>query len=518
LQPPEDEVGLSSYLETVRERLHVVLAAVAITISAAVLYLVLATKTYEAHADLLVTPFSSSDEVFGLPLIRESVDPTRAVDTAARLVDNIDVAERVRDELGLAEGAQEVLDRVQVDGVATSNVIAVPTRADSPEEARNLANSFALTAVELKTERLHTQLQELIPRIQTEVRRAGLTAGDTELPALQATLAELKTLQANPGDPNLGVQTKARLPTSAVSPRPFLTLAVSTVAGLILGIVAAFAAQGIDPRLRREEQLRRRYSLPILGRIPLEEATRLGNPLKPAELSAPAREAYRTLRGTLQGTRRGAVRPRVILITGSSPSEGKTTTAINLASSFAAAGDRVILIEADLRRPAIGPALDIKPEAGIVRVMMESMALEDALVPAPVLSMKLDLLLADYEGGWISDLFMLPAAREMLEEAKRIADYVIIDSPPLTDVIDALPLVNYVDDVLITVRLGRTRIKRLTQLGEILAENGTRPTGFAVVGVSRPGKREHHYYLDEGNGQGPGSARRLLKRDETART
>ena len=75
----------------------------------------------------------------------------------------------------------------------------------------------------------------------------------------------------------------------------------------------------------------------------------------------------------------------------------------------------------------------------------------------------------------------------MLDEARRIADYVIIDSPPLTDVVDALPLARSVDDVLLVVRIGRTRLNKLTQLGELLVENGIRPMGFAVVGSTSRG-------------------------------
>jgi receptor protein-tyrosine kinase len=186
----------------------------------------------------------------------------------------------------------------------------------------------------------------------------------------------------------------------------------------------------------------------------------------------------------------------VLLVTGSTPSEGKTSTAINLASSLAASGNSVILIEADLRRPSIAKALDVVPEHGIVSVLIESVALEDALVTSPTTGQNLGLLLADYAGGWITELFSLPAARDLLAEARRLADYVVIDSPPLTDVIDALPLTDDADEVLIVVRLGRTQLGKLTQLGELLAENSVRPMGFAVVGTARPGRDAYAYYAE----------------------
>jgi Mrp family chromosome partitioning ATPase len=106
----------------------------------------------------------------------------------------------------------------------------------------------------------------------------------------------------------------------------------------------------------------------------------------------------------------------------------------------------------------------------------------------------LGLLLADYEGGWISELFALPAARQMIADSREIADYVIIDSPPLTDVVDALPLASYVDDVLLVVKLGRTQLSKLAQLGELLVEHGIKPAGFTVVGTPRPTRSDYHYY------------------------
>ena len=132
----------------------------------------------------------------------------------------------------------------------------------------------------------------------------------------------------------------------------------------MLGIAGAFAAQNLDPRLRREAQLRRLYRLPILGRIPKETRSPVDAPLGPDRLSQVGAEAYRTLRSTLEASRHGDGGSRVILVTGPSPSEGKSTTAVNLASSLAVSGKRVILIEADLRRPALAEALHAAADQG----------------------------------------------------------------------------------------------------------------------------------------------------------
>jgi polysaccharide biosynthesis transport protein len=490
IQPPVEEVGLRRYIQTLRERAWIVVAAVVITTGIAVAYVLTASKVYEAEADLLVTPVASSEVVpYGLPgLIPESSDPTRDVETASRLITNVDVAERVRGALNSSLSAQKLLGKVTAEPVASSNIVAVSAEAGSPEEAAEIANAFASQAVAELTRELRAAINLTLPRLEASLRQGG------DPRAIRAQIGQLEQLRSGP-NPSMSVETKATPPTRQASPRPALSVAGGLVAGLVLGIGVAFAFQVLDPRLRREEQLRRLYRLPILARIPRESRSRSNRPLGPLELSPATSEAYRTLRGTLAVSRRASgSESHAILVTGSSPSEGKTTTAVNLSSSLATAGHNVILIEADLRRPGIGAALNLQSRYGVASVLVESIALQEALVTTPTFGSNLGILLADYEGGWISDLFALPAARELVAEARRLADFVIVDSPPLTDVIDALPLVDYVDDVVLVAGVGKTHLGKLAQLGELLAEHGIRPAGFAVVGTPRPARSDYHYY------------------------
>jgi non-specific protein-tyrosine kinase len=496
IQPPDEAQGIGRYVETLRDRLWIVIACTVISTLLAIAYVATATKQYQAESDLLVIPISNpSTALLGLPVITESSDPTRAVETASRFVTNVAVAERVVDNLDLDTTPRGVLSQVTAEPVAQSNIIAITAEAPSPEDAQAIANEFATETVSVQTEQLHDAIDQQLPNLEQ--------TADNETPEVAAqptsataTLATLQSLRARK-NPTLSIQTEADLPTGPVSPRPALSLAAGLIGGFILGVGAAFAMQALDPRLRREDQLRRLYRIPILARIPKEKSRSGGKPLRPTDLSPPTAEAYRTLRGLLGASRsRTGGRSRTILVTGSSPSEGKSTTAINLASSLAAAGHSVILVEADLRRPAISGALGLNPRHGVVSVLIQSVPLADALIPYSNFGPSLNLLLADGEGGWISELFALPAAREMLREASELADYVIIDSPPLTDVIDALPLAAYADSVLIVSRIGKTDLKKLSQLGELLAENGIRPAGFAVVGTPRPKRSGYHYYAE----------------------
>ena len=120
-----------------------------------------------------------------------------------------------------------------------------------------------------------------------------------------------------------------------------------------------------------------------------------------------------------------------------------------------------------------------------------------ALVSSSTYGPNLRCLLADQAGtGWITDLFSIPAADAMIKDARRLADYVVIDSPPLNEVIDALPLARQSDDVLLVARIGATRMDKLSQLADLLSESEIKPIGFAVVGSQRPGRRDYRYYAE----------------------
>jgi capsular exopolysaccharide synthesis family protein len=487
LEPPEEELGLKRYLETIRERWVLVVVATAVCTLVAIAYLLVATKTYQAEADLLITPVAS-DTLPSLPLIRQSADPTRDVETAAKLVTNVDVAARVKAQLGLSESPQDLLKEVTAEPIAQSNIVAVTAEKDSKADAQRLANSFATQAVAEQTDKLHKEIASQFQGLKASLSVPG---ADTS-----GTLPQLQALSTGP-DPSMRVETLADLPQSPASPRPALTLAAGILGGLVIGIVGAFAAQILDPRLRREEQLRRRYRLPILARIPKESARR-DKPIGPRHLSPAAAEAYRTLRATIARPSAEDKAGQVILVTGPSASEGKSTTAVNLASSLALTGRDVILIEADLRRPSLGSVLDLQPtDGGVVSVLIEHTRLSQALVSSPAYGPHLRALLADQSGGgWVTDLFSIPAADAMVRDARRLADYVVIDSPPLNEVIDALPLARQADDVLLVARIGQTRLDKLGQLADLLAESGITPIGFAVIGTPRPGRRDYRYYTE----------------------
>ena len=484
--PAAQAEGLPRYLEVLRQGFWLVVLSLVLCVGAAFLYLNRAEKVYTAEADLIVSALPR-ELPYPVPgLIQPTNDPTRDVETVARLVESPSVARLVKGKLKLGGTTPQILSRIDVSPVAQSNIVSITAKDETPKDAQELANAFANGIVEYRTQRMHEALRPILTTLRDRVEAipAGTPVSGDEDPRNQ--LAFFEVLDSG-DDPTVAVESEAEAPTSQSSPRPLLTMAAATMGGLVLGLLAAFGLALLDPRLRREEQLRQRFRLPILARVPVEKGRR-GKPLLPTELSMGALDSYQTLRASLTTSRKDALIGRVVLVTGPSPGDGKTTSAINLASTLAASGKRVILIEADSRRPSIGRALDMKPVHGLASVITGRTYLVDALMPVGGDDSKLRVLLTSQDEAPAADVLAPIAVETLLLQAQKLADWVIVDSPPLNHVAETMTIAKMVDDVLVVVRLGRSNLRDLDELAEMLVQQDIEPSGFVVLsGQARPG-------------------------------
>jgi polysaccharide biosynthesis transport protein len=480
------------YLRTIVEHMWLVALCVAIAVGAAAVYVETATKQYTAQSQMLVTPAPvDNSALIGLPILHTSGDPTRDVLTAASLITTQQVAGAVIRSLHLNQSPLTLLGKVQAVPIGQSDLVGVQVQSSSPAQAQAIANEFAKQVVATRTAALHAAVAALIPGLQAQV--AALPPAQRSGPGtLGDQLAQLRQLQSS-GDPTTTISALAPRPTSPTSPKTKLTLAAALFGGLIVGIGAAFGFDALDPRLRREEQLRDLFGLPVLARIPRERRRKRGRPILPDEVSFGAAEGYRTLRTLLAS--RAAGDPRAFLVTGSSPAEGKTTSAINLTAALAHGGSRVILLEADLRRPKIAATLGLTCTWGIENVLADEVDVEQALTPAEFDNASAEVIAVNHPGVHHANLLSFQAARRLINEALELADFVVIDSPPLTAVVDALPLAQLVDEVLVVARLGTSRVGKLTELHDLLLEEGSYPTGIVLIGDSA--ERRYYYYGDD---------------------
>ena len=484
LAPRPKRAELSRRLHVLRWHVVLVAAFLVMGLAGAGAYVRVAPKTYQAESDILVTPVDPDDpNLIGLPLVRDTEDPTSDVLTVAKLVTSPPVASLVAKEIGGQPSS--LLSHVTATPVTESEIIAVQATASSPAQASRIANAFANQTVQERTNVLHAQLATLIPSLVKSMH--SLTA--TESSALAAQLAVLETLKSAP-DPTVRVSSLASNPTAPSSPKTTLSLAAGGFAGLVIGILTVLALQAVDPKLRDEDQLRDLYDLPLLARIPRQRSSK--TPITPGELSPQATEAFRTLRSAFMMRHRSGDNGHAVLITGDTAGDGKTTIALNLAAALSAAGKHVILIEADLRRPSIGQALRVTAPKGLASVVFDEIELVDALITTRWHGPQLELLLAGAEAASHVDRISPERARRLVRDARELCDFVIIDSPPLTDITDTLPLADEADDVLLVARVGTSQLRKLTVLGELLIRERIRPAGVAIV--CPPESRSSYYY------------------------
>jgi succinoglycan biosynthesis transport protein ExoP len=477
-----NEPGVVRYYRIIREQIRLIIACVVLAVGVAALYTQLATRRYSARTEMLVSPADSANlTLANLPVLHSTSDPTRDTLTAAGLVTTPQVAQAVVAALHLHESADHLLGRVTATPIGQSNLLALQANGSTAKQAQALANQFATQVIATRTAALHAALATAIPGLEAQIA--------TETPAqrvgnsaLSSQLSELRQLRTGP-DPTITVAAAAELPTAPYTPRTKLALVAGLIAGLVIGIGGAFLMDALDPRLRREEQLRQLFNVLILASIPrVRPAHRTDGPLVPSDLSFPAHEGFRSLRTFLSARAHG--QPQAILLTGSAPREGKTTTAIGLATALAQDGARVILIEADLRRPTVARALHVDVEYGTEHLIAGTGQLEQALVPVALGGAEVQVVAVGRPNDQMAERLSFGFSERLIEDAKKLADFVVIDSPPVTAVVDALPLAKFVDDVLVVSRIGVSRLAKVRELYTLLINYGIAPLGFVVIGES----------------------------------
>ena len=487
-QPPQ-----ARYLDAVRHHWMFVLTLVALAGAAAATYSFAASPRYEAKADILVTPISSDDETFiGVNVLREGA-ASRSVLTAARLVQTLQVAERVKTDLNLPDSSRSLLAAIDVEPQQQSNILTIAATSERPEKAAVLANGFADGLLKVRTQSFQAELEAVVKRLESRLQ--AIPPADLTSPEAVAISQRLGALSAVRGgeDPTLHVVNRAAVPRSPVWPRPMLSIVIALLTSFLVASGVALALEAGNPKVRAEETLLLEQRLPILARVPRMSRQAISDVLAGKPLPGDVLEAYRTLRASLSWASASGTFPKTILITSAEPAEGKTMTAVNLARTLANGNLRVILVDGDFRRPMVSSFFGVPSHGGtFAELLLGAIRVEDALIPAPEYGARLQLVLASPEHGLLIDLLQTDRVERALTELQLKADVIVIDSPPLTEVADALILADAVEAVVVAVRIGRTGRNQLVQLRRMLAQRGISPAGFVVT--TRRRARSGGYY------------------------
>ncbi len=473
------ESALGAYLRAVTRHWVVFTLVTLASVAAAVTWGLLRSPEYQATVRVLVSPVAQDDPAFiGVQVIRDSAnDPTRTMQTAATLVKSREAAARAARRLGPEWSPQEVSDAISVETEGESNVLAIRATAHDPQDAARVANEFARSALLVRGEIVRSQIDRLVPRLRAQQRAVGDSSSAPALD-LAARINQLQAARAQ-GDPTLSLGEPA-FRGSAIGARRSLVLVLSLVAGLALGAAAAILLELLGRRVRDSDEAIDLFPLPVLARVPkVSPGTRRGASDGLLRFDQGVHEAFRTVFLQLNEGREGS---RAVMLTSASTGDGKTTSAICLALTMARAGHAVILMDCDLRRPNVrrmlghgeGPDPAATPDA----------ALDDMLAPLPELP--LAVLSVGPPPNSPSEMEeLIRRLPYLLAKARPIADFVVIDTAPLGEVSDAIPLLREVDDVIVVTRPRHTQRASYEVMRDLIVRTGTRARGLLVVGESR---------------------------------
>ncbi len=290
-----------------------------------------------------------------------------------------------------------------------------------------------------------------------------------------------------------------------VNIRKTLFAAGALAAGLVAAVLAALGAEALDRRVRGAAATQELTGLPLLGQLPfvpgLLPLGKGGDPDHPPVLA----EAYRALRAALRLTRSDPHGSRVLVITSSGPGEGKSTVSTRLAIALAAAGAKVLLVDADLRKPTLQKQLGDERERGLSYLL----AGEEGIEPAASEHQRLDVLPVGVRPPNPSELLHSPALARAIAHWRTSYDYILLDSPPLGLVSDALSIGELADGVLLVVRDRVTTKGTLRLVLDRLLPLRTKVLGlvFNAERIDSAGYGGYHYRYQYGYGQRPDAGR-----------
>jgi len=361
------------------------------------------------------------------------------------------------------------------------------------EQQKQEANKLNESAIEysLLKRDLDTN-RTLYEGLLEKLKEAGVTAG----------------LRSN----NFRIVDVARVPDSPSEPNFPRNLGFALALGLSTGIGLAFLLEAMDNTVRTPEQAQALSGLPSLGMIPLGSRNRndittrqrlsLASSKEAVELVTQSRpksqmaESYRALRTSLLLTSAGAP-PKLIMVTSALPQEGKTTTSINSAIVLAQKGTRVLLIDADLRRPSIHKTLGMGPRAGLSNVLTGGVTLAQAITRSTILP-NLFVLPAGTPPPNPAELLASANMKDVLDQLREQYDHIVIDTPPTLSVTDAVVLSTSVDGVVLVIRSGQTTKQALRRARDILMQVNARVCGVLLNAVDLHSPDYYYYYEYQG--------------------
>lgn len=454
---------LVDYIRVLRKNWVLILCTLAVSVAASYVYVSATPATYTTSAKVFVSTSAAST---ASELQEGSSFTLQRVRTYADLVTTQAVLRPTIETLGLRDySVSELRRHVTATAPTNTTVIDITVTDGDPEFATELATTIA-----------------------------------TELALV---VEDLETTDPTAGSPvRLSIVQEAEVPLSASAPRTALYLGLGSFVGLALGVGLAFLRSTLDTRLHNEKDVTRTSDVPILGGIVFDPKAKQ-RPLVIHEApQSPRAESFRTLRTNLQFLEVG--KPgRAFVVTSAMPSEGKSTTSANLAIALAESGARVLLVEADLRRPKVHAYLGIEGGVGLTDVIIGRISLAEGTQQWG--RGNLSVLASGPIPPNPSELLGSSAMEQLIAAMTNQYDVVLFDAPPLLPVTDAAILARLVGGSLVVVAAGRTRSTQLEAAMDALRTVGAPRSGIVITMLPTSGPDSYGYgrygYAYEEGGQ-----------------
>lgn len=412
---------IQGFLRVLRSHWLVILTSTVVGAAGAVAVTMLTTPLYQASTRLYVAAAASGTA-------NEDYQGVMAAQQRAHsyipLITGQSVAQRTVDALHLDMGADELRAEVKANAAPESVLIDISVVDRSPSQARDIANSVSDEFVAVVTE-------------------------------LEAPPKEGVTPNAR-----VSVEQRASLPTEPIVPNTPRNLTLGVALGILLGLSLAFLRELFNNKVRDQQVLEELTGAGLVANIPLDKARRNNPAISFAGNHSAIAEAFREIRTMLQFFDVDDP-PRAIVVTSSLPSEGRSTTAMNIALALAEADQNVVLVEGDMRGPRLHSQLEVMGSVGFSTVLTGEGSLPEVLQKTRFPG--LTALTSGPAPPNPSELLGSPAAKKIMSELRGAFDFVIIDSSPLLAATDATVLAAQSDGVLMISRFGKTKRDELAR-------------------------------------------------------
>ncbi|MEW6554200.1 MAG: polysaccharide biosynthesis tyrosine autokinase [Actinomycetota bacterium] len=514
---------LKDYINVIKKRKWWVIGSILLVTGAALLYsFFLQNTVYQATSWVVIKEKPLESTVLEETISELSTQPERSLQTQVELLKTKEMAKKVVDALQLELSPSGLMAKISVEPLSNTNIIAIKATDRYPELARDIANQYAVVYQEWRRsenvkeiakaraevwEVLQSTKDEAIDLSRQIESRFGNQAIPEELKVeqqiaynyyvdLQRIYREL-SISEDLMSGGLEVIVDDDVPTSPVNPRPVRNGVLAFFLGTILGLGLAFLVDYLDDAIESREEVQRLYDAPVLGEIPryrdLEGEQRRSSLVMVSEPKAPISESFRALRTNIQYVNYER-QLKAIMVTSAGPGAGKTFVLANLAVSLAEAGHRVIVVCCDMRRPTMHEFFHLSNAEGLSTVLVGKMTLEEALKSPG--KRNLQVLTSGPLPPNPSELIGSRRMNELLARAKAMADFVLIDTPPVLAVSDAAVLAPRTDGVLVVCGMGVAKRDDARKTRDLLQQVNSNVIGVVLNYMEEARNYGYYYYYN----------------------